>query len=135
VSFFLTLILRVSTSFLIDLRFFFKFFDRKLKRSNSHLVLLHLSASLLAVDVLIVGGIDRVDAPTAVCKTIAALLLYFLLVAFSWMLVEAIVQYLKFVKVFNTYTSRFMLKTALPAYSESKSAIGFTVLDKNMKSR
>ena len=95
--------------------------NRKLKRSNSHLVLLHLSVSLLAVDVLIVGGVDKGDSHPIVCKSVAAMLLYFLLVAFSWMLVEAVVQYLKFVKVFNTYTSKFMMKTAVPAYGRSSS--------------
>ena len=81
------------------------------------MVLMHLSVSLLVVDVLIIAGLDKVDNPLA-CKSVAALLLYFLLVSFSWMLVEAVVQYLKFVVVFNTYTSKFMMKTALPAYSE-----------------
>ena len=82
------------------------------------MVLLHLSISLLVVNVLVIGGLDKVHGPPIVCKAVAALLLYFLLVAFAWMLVEAVVQYLKFVKVFNTYTSRFMLKTTIPAYSE-----------------
>lgn len=82
------------------------------------MVLLHLSFSLLAVNVLVLGGVDKVDSPPYVCKSIAASLLYFLLVAFAWMLVEAVLQYLKFVKVFNTYTSKFMMKSALPAYSK-----------------
>ena len=82
------------------------------------MILFQLAVALLAVDILVLAGVDKTD-PVAGCKAVAALLLYFLLVAFSWMLVESVVFYLKFVKVFDTHTSRFMLKTALPAWSKS----------------
>jgi arginine exporter protein ArgO len=98
-------------------------FFRAMRRARSQMVLLHLSLSLLAVDILVIGGIDKVHSPPYVCKTIAASLLYFLLVAFAWMLVEAVLQYLKFVKVFNTYTSKFMMKAALPSYGEFSTTI------------
>ena len=81
------------------------------------MVLLQLAIALVAVDILVLAGIDKTN-PIAGCKAVAALLLYFLLVSFSWMLVEAVMLYLKFVKVFDTYTSNFMLKAALPAWSE-----------------
>ena len=81
------------------------------------MVLVHLSVSLFLVYVLVLGGLDKVNQPG--CKVVAALLLYFLLVAFSWMLVEAVVHYMKFVKVFNPYTPKFSMKTALPSYSKN----------------
>lgn len=92
---------------------------RTLKKGHFHsqMVLLQLAIALLAVDILVLAGIDK-TSPVAGCKAVAALLLYFLLVSFSWMLVEGVIQYLKFVKVFNTYTPNFMIKTALPAWSE-----------------
>jgi G protein-coupled receptor 64/G protein-coupled receptor 126 len=79
------------------------------------MVLLHLSISLLAVDILVLAGLDKTGSQYG-CKAVAGLLLYFILVSFSWMLVEAVLQYLRFVKVFNTYIEHFMLKTALPAW-------------------
>lgn len=79
------------------------------------MVLLNLAVALLAVDILVLVGVDRIENENG-CIAVAALLLYFLLASFSWMLVEGVVQYLKFVKVFDTYTPRFMLKAALPAW-------------------
>ena len=79
------------------------------------MVLLHLSLALLAVDIIVLAGVDQTSNYGGCCA-VAALLHYFLLVSFLWMLVEAVIQYLKFVKVFDTYTPRFMLKAALPAW-------------------
>jgi 7 transmembrane receptor (Secretin family) len=81
------------------------------------MVLLHLSINLLIVYILVLGGLHRVNSPPFICKAIAAMMLYFLFVAFSWMVAEAVLQYLKFVKVFDTYVSKFMLKATLTAYS------------------
>jgi 7 transmembrane receptor (Secretin family) len=91
---------------------------RALKKGKSQMVLLQLAVALLAVDILVLAGINKTD-PVAGCMAVAALLLYFLLVAFSWMLVEAVMFYLMFVKVFDTHTPQFMLKTALPAWSKA----------------
>jgi G protein-coupled receptor 64/G protein-coupled receptor 126 len=88
---------------------------KNIRKSRSPMVLLHLSISLLAVDILVLVGLDRTGS-VAGCKAVSALLLYFLLVSFSWMLVEAVLQYLRFVKVLDTYIEHFMLKAALPAW-------------------
>ncbi|XP_060582475.1 adhesion G-protein coupled receptor G2-like [Ruditapes philippinarum] len=50
------------------------------------------------------------------CITVAVLLHYLILVSFMWMLMEAILQYLTFVKILGTYITRFTLKTVLPAW-------------------
>lgn len=81
------------------------------------MVLLNLAVALLAVNILVLVGVDRTENYNG-CIAVAALLLYFLLASFCWMLVEGVVQYLKFVKVFDTYTPRFMLKASLPAWGE-----------------
>ncbi|WAR10310.1 AGRG2-like protein [Mya arenaria] len=61
---------------------------------------------------------------TVVCKcnhltnfaVLIALLHYFILVSFMWMLVEGILQYLRFVKVLGTYVPKFMMKTMILAW-------------------
>jgi len=85
------------------------------RKGQSQTILMQLAIALLAVDILVLAGVDRIEN-RAGCKAVAALLQYFLLVSFGWMLVEGVQQYLKFVKVFDIYTSRFMLKTALPVW-------------------
>ena len=52
------------------------------------------------------------------CIVVAALLHYFILVSFMWMLMEGILQYLRFVKVLGTYVPHFILKTAVAAWGE-----------------
>ena len=79
------------------------------------MVLLRLSIALLAVDLLVLFGLERTEF-AVVCKAVAGLLLYFLLAAFAWMLVEAVQMYLRFVKVLNTHISHFRLKVELPAW-------------------
>jgi len=37
---------------------------------------------------------------------------------FMWMLMEGILQYLRFVKVLGTYIPHFILKTAVPTWGE-----------------
>ena len=107
----------------IEVYFYYYYFRRKIRKGRSQMVLLHLALALLAVDIIILADIrpikerclDQISNYVG-CRAVAALLHYFLLVSFLWMLVEAVIQYLKFVKVFDTYTPRFMLKAALPAW-------------------
>lgn len=47
------------------------------------------------------------------CISTAWFLHYFLLVAFTWMGLEAVHMYLALVKVFNSYISRYMLRFSL----------------------
>ena len=56
------------------------------------------------------------------CIVGAALLHYFILVAFMWMLMEGIIQYLR---VVETYILHFILKTAVPAWGELKLLYSF----------
>ncbi len=52
------------------------------------------------------------------CMSVAVLLHYFILVSFLWMLIEAILQYMTFVKILGTYVSRYALKTIIPAWGK-----------------
>ncbi len=78
-------------------------------------VLFSLSLSLLAVYVVFLAGI-RETSNYKVCVAVAALLHYFLLAAFAWMLVEATLLYMRFVKVFDTYIENFIVKASVPAW-------------------
>ncbi len=61
------------------------------------------------------AGIERTSNENA-CIAVAALLHYFLLVSFAWMLVEAVLQYLTMTSMIGIDVDRFMLKAALPAW-------------------
>ena len=47
------------------------------------------------------------------CTALATLLHYFIIVAFLWMLVMAIAQYMKFIKIIDNYMRFFMAKSSL----------------------
>lgn len=68
--------------------------------------------------VIFLAGMERTESYYG-CITVAALMHYFLLVSFMWMLVEGFLQYLRFVRVLGTYVPRFMLKASIPAWGRS----------------
>ena len=78
-------------------------------------VLFNLALSLWCSMIIFLAGIEQTQSYIG-CIAVAALLHYFILVSFMWMMMEAILQYLKFVKVLGTYVEKFMLKTAIPAW-------------------
>ncbi|XP_064457363.1 uncharacterized protein LOC135368170 [Ornithodoros turicata] len=88
------------------------------RKGAGHKCLLHLSISLLGS--LVLFGVLVVShnalRSSAACAVMGALLHYLLLVTFGWTFVEAMLQYLRFVKVLGTYIPRFVLKCALPAW-------------------
>ncbi len=49
-------------------------------------------------------------------KIFQTVILFSFFAAFAWMLVEGVLQYLKFVKVMDTYVDNFMLKASIPAW-------------------
>ncbi|NWI88486.1 AGRG4 protein, partial [Pitta sordida] len=50
------------------------------------------------------------------CITMATLLHYFLLAAFTWMCLESVHFYLAFVKVFNVYVPKYILKCCIAGW-------------------
>jgi hypothetical protein len=91
-------------------------------------VLVNLAVALLLVNVTFLAGVTRTSDYIS-CIVVAAFLHFFLLAAFSWMLVEGVLQYLRFVKVLDTYIEHFILKVTIPGWGKySSSALNhFTV--------
>ncbi|WAR24970.1 AGRG4-like protein [Mya arenaria] len=90
-------------------------FFRKLRKGRAQQTLFNLSLSLLLAMLVFLIGIRQTHSH-GLCITVAVLLHYLVLVSFMWMLMEAILQYLTFVKILGTYITRFTLKTVLPAW-------------------
>lgn len=88
---------------------------KQLRKGRGQQTLLNLSLALLCSMVIFLAGMERTDS-YYVCITVAALMHYFLLVSFMWMLVEGFLQYLRFVRVLGTYVPRFILKASIPAW-------------------
>ena len=96
-------------------------FDRKLRNDQiAAKILLHLCASLLCVLIVFVSGVERGSVSEDACRIVAALVHYFLLVAFLWMLIEAYFMYQAFVKVFRDYGDYVMWKCSALGWGKSK---------------
>jgi hypothetical protein len=65
--------------------------------------------------VVFLAGIDQTQS-YGPCIAVAALLHYFILVTWMWMLMVAILLYLRIVKLIGTHYSRYMLKTSIAAW-------------------
>ncbi|XP_042868841.1 uncharacterized protein LOC122266561 isoform X1 [Penaeus japonicus] len=91
------------------------FLFKKWRRSLSNKILVNLSFSVFCSIVIFLAGIDQTWDVT-LCRGVAVGLHYFILASFGWMLVEAVHQYLKFVKVVGTYIPRFLWKASVCAW-------------------
>lgn len=101
--------------------FFFSILDhRKLRKDQiAAKILLHLCVSLLCVLIVFVAGVERGRMAEDACRIVAALIHYFLLVAFLWMLIEAYFMYQAFVKVFRDFGDNVIWKCTALAWGES----------------
>ncbi|KAK7106331.1 hypothetical protein V1264_017597 [Littorina saxatilis] len=88
---------------------------KKLHSSHPQQTLFNLALAQLLTWVTFLAGFSR-DHGHVSCVLVAALLHYLILVSFMWMVIEGILQYLLLVKVMVRRFSRYMLKTALPAW-------------------
>lgn len=88
---------------------------RKFREGNAQKTLFQISVAQLISWLLFLVGVEQTQNPF-VCVAVAAVLHYFLLATFMWMLMEAVLQYHAFVKVFGTHISYFMLKASLIAW-------------------
>lgn len=88
---------------------------KHLRNGRGQQVLVNLSVAMFCSDILFLVGVDRTES-RAGCIVVAVLLHYFILVTFMWMLVEGVLQYLRFVKVLGTYIPNFMKKSMIPAW-------------------
>ncbi|XP_042216045.1 uncharacterized protein LOC121862116 isoform X2 [Homarus americanus] len=91
------------------------FLFKKWRRSLSNKILVNLSFSVFCSVVIFLAGINQ-TWNLILCRGVAVGLHYFILASFGWMLVEAVHQYLKFVKVFGTYIPRFLWKASVCAW-------------------
>ncbi|XP_048773926.2 uncharacterized protein LOC125679062 isoform X2 [Ostrea edulis] len=88
---------------------------KPLRQGRGQQTLLNLALALLCSMIIFLAGMERTESYYG-CIAVAALMHYFLLVSFMWMLVEGFLQYLRFVRVLGTYIPRFMLKASIPAW-------------------
>ncbi|KAG0710873.1 Adhesion G-protein coupled receptor G4 [Chionoecetes opilio] len=85
------------------------------RRPLSNKILVNLCfAEFCSLTVFLAGVDQTVSGP--LCRGVAVALHYFILASFGWMLVEAVHQYLNFVKVVGTYIPRFMWKASVCAW-------------------
>uniref|UniRef100_T1JBA7 G-protein coupled receptors family 2 profile 2 domain-containing protein n=1 Tax=Strigamia maritima TaxID=126957 RepID=T1JBA7_STRMM len=87
----------------------------KWRKKDGNKIICNLALALLLLLIVFLAGIEQTHSPT-ICLTVAILLHYFILSSFCWMLVEAIQQYLLFVRVLATYIPRFLLKAMVFAW-------------------
>ncbi|KAF8764009.1 Adhesion G-protein coupled receptor G6 like protein [Argiope bruennichi] len=87
----------------------------KWRSDVKHKVLFNLSLSLFLFLFIFVCGIERIGSKHG-CMVVALLLHNFMLSSFSWMLVEAVLQYYGLVKVIGTYIPHFIQKASFFAW-------------------
>lgn len=92
-------------------------FCRKLRKGRAQQTLFNLALSMLCSWVIFLIGIKQTYHFIG-CLIVAILLHYFILASFMWMLMEAFLQYLTFVKVLGTYVTRYTLKSVIAAWGE-----------------
>ncbi|XP_060082233.1 uncharacterized protein LOC132561550 [Ylistrum balloti] len=90
-------------------------FFRKLRQGRAQQTLFNLALAMLCSWVVFLTGIRQTHNFIG-CIIVAVLLHYFILSSFMWMLMEAFLQYLTFVKVLGTYVTRYTLKTVIIAW-------------------
>ncbi|KAM6197938.1 adhesion G-protein coupled receptor G4 [Sarcoramphus papa] len=89
----------------------------KLRRDNPSKILLNLCAALLMLNMVFLTNswLSSFNQP-GLCITVAVLLHYFLLAAFTWMCLESVHFYLALVKVFNVYVPKYILKCCIAGW-------------------
>ncbi|XP_041350345.1 uncharacterized protein LOC121369366 [Gigantopelta aegis] len=90
-------------------------FFKKLRKGRAQLTLFNMALALVAANLVFLVGIKQ-TSNYVICLLVSMLLHYLLLVAFMWMLIEAVLQYFTFVKVLGSYISRYTLKTLISAW-------------------
>jgi hypothetical protein len=99
--------LSISTVFLILTIIFFISMRKKLFSAPHNFVHLNLTISLLAGYLVFAFGVELAAKNKIGCKAVTALIQYFFLSAFSWMLCEGVMLYLMLVQVFSTLKQKW----------------------------
>ena len=87
--------------------------DRKLRQGKSQGTLFNVALAILVSWIVVLAGFRQVESHV-VCVVVAALLHYFILASFTWLMMEGLLQYLLFV----TAVRHYLLKTALFTWGE-----------------
>lgn len=88
------------------------------------------SITLLLSNLLfIVITFVTVETNEKACKSLATLLHYFILVSFFWMLILSIAQYMKFIRVVNSFYNHFFVKSAF--FALGKKLIHFFLIKRD----
>ncbi|CAD5113410.1 DgyrCDS2582 [Dimorphilus gyrociliatus] len=106
-------------AFIIVSFFVIRYLRTRTKRRNSQIALFNLALALIAVNIVFLVGIRKTENRNG-CIAVSALLYYFLLSSFFWMLAEGVITYINFVKVFDNYISNFMLKSLVCCWGKIK---------------
>ncbi|XP_073497379.1 adhesion G-protein coupled receptor G4 [Phyllobates terribilis] len=90
---------------------------KQLRRDYPSKILMNLSFSLLMLNLLFLvdDWLSSFRIP-GLCILVGALLHYFLLTSFTWMGLEAVHMYFAFVKVFNSYIHKYILKLCIAGW-------------------
>nr|AEK99382.1 lipoprotein receptor [Callinectes sapidus] len=88
---------------------------KKWRRRLGNQILVSLACAIMISFVVFLTGIQQTMNPI-MCRAVAVTLHYFILASFGWMLVEAVHQYLRLVKVLGVYIPRFMRKASICAW-------------------
>ncbi|XP_040298022.1 adhesion G-protein coupled receptor G4-like [Bufo bufo] len=90
---------------------------RQLRRDYPSKILMNLSFSLLMLNLLfLINNWLSSFRSQGLCVSTGALLHYFLLTSFTWMGLEAVHMYFAFVKVFNSYIHKYILKLCIAGW-------------------
>ncbi|XP_055937332.1 uncharacterized protein LOC129966790 isoform X1 [Argiope bruennichi] len=99
---------------------------RKWRKDVKHKVLFNLSLALISFLLIFLIGIEKTESRYG-CMTVAVLLHFFMLASFTWMLVEAFMQYLSLVKVIGTYIPRLIQKAMIFAWGVPLTIVGIVL--------
>ncbi|XP_069603099.1 adhesion G-protein coupled receptor G4 isoform X1 [Ranitomeya imitator] len=90
---------------------------KQLRRDYPSKILMNLCFSLLMLNlVFLVNEWLSSFRITGLCIFVGAILHYFLLTSFTWMGLEAVHMYFAFVKVFNSYIHKYILKLCIAGW-------------------
>ena len=101
------------------------------KMSTPHILLVNLALSLLLFYITFLFGIKQTGRDI-ICRTSSALTLYFLLVSFSWMLVEGVAHYVAIAFVFHKLTDGVVRMLAFVAWGKSQNVSTQTLFNRSL---
>eukprot|EP00731_Ephydatia_muelleri_P004746 Em0002g922a len=97
----------ISMAGLLATIVFFLTFKKKLIEKPHNFIHLNLAIALFLAFLVFVAGVETAKHNEAACKVVAALLQYFWLSAFCWMMCEGVMLYLMLIVVFSSLKDKW----------------------------